>query len=316
MVGTKLKILVADDDAFVREILMDILVEYGYEVEAVDNGKKAFDKIQNDTKINLVISDMNMPELDGMGLIKTLRKSGSEIPIIILTANNEIAVAIKAMSLGANDYLLKDEHIQDTILISVIKVMDKYQLEMQNQRLMEELAKKNKELERLAFLDGLTGIANRRYFEGVIHQEWGRAARESYPVGLIMIDIDFFKSYNDSYGHQKGDDCLIKVAGALSDAIRRAGDFVSRYGGEEFIAILPNSDPEGAFNVAETMRRNVANLQIPHKGSTIAPHVTVSLGVGSMVPQRQSTPSDLIDRVDKALYSAKQAGRNTIKKVV
>lgn len=306
------KILVADDDTFVREMLGEILESGGFKVVSAKNGSEALDQYYADSGIDLIVSDMNMPELNGLELIKELRKAQKNIPVIILTANNEIKVAIEAMKTGADDYLLKDENIQDTIIISVEKVMEQHRLRVLNQKLMADLEEKNIQLERMAFMDGLTGIPNRRYFDDFSEQEWGRAMRDATPLSAIMMDIDFFKAYNDTYGHQKGDDCLKQVAKALKDALGRPADFVSRYGGEEFVAILPNTDLNGADIVAEIMRSNVFTLKIPHEKSKAAHYVTVSMGVGSMIPQRNSAISELIAKADKALYSAKQKGRNQI----
>ena len=181
---------------------------------------------------------------------------------------------------------------------------------MKRKRSLEE---RNQMLERLSFLDGLTGVANRRYFDESIVQEWRRAAREAKPLGLIMLDIDFFKFFNDNYGHQQGDRCLKQVAQALSGSLKRPGDFVARYGGEEFVVVLPSTDIEGAVFVAETMLKNVSALAIPHARSKVSDHVSVSLGVGCIFPNMEQEPAILIAMVDNALYKAKREGRNRIK---
>jgi two-component system, chemotaxis family, response regulator WspR len=248
-------------------------------------------------------------------LLNLLRKSGSEIPVIILTGNNEISIAIDAMKCGANDYILKDENIQDTFLIAVEKVMEKHRLEMQNKQLLAELELKNEELRRIALIDGLTGIANRRYFDDFSNREWRRAIRESTPFAIIMIDIDFFKLYNDSYGHQKGDDCLRSVAQALAGALRRPSDLIARYGGEEFVAILPNTKEDGARIVAEYMEKNITKLKIRHNKSQVSDTITVSMGIGSVTPKRGSDVLELLSLVDKALYEAKRQGRKCIKSI-
>ncbi len=308
----KIKILVVDDDSFVREMLASILESYDYDVDTAENGLEALKLADSSPDIDLIISDMNMPEMGGLELIEELRGAELEVPIIMLTGNDEISTAIEAMKIGANDYLLKDENIQETIPISAEKVLEKHQLKMQNIQLMKDLEQKNKELARMVFVDGLTGITNRRYFDNTSYTEWGRAAREGAPISIIMIDIDYFKFYNDTYGHQDGDDCLKEVARALDDALERSGDFVSRYGGEEFVAVLPNTDLAGAMVVAENMKANVSDLKLKHESSKVSDHVTISLGVGSISPSRRSEPSDLILEVDKALYKAKQNGRNRI----
>ncbi|MFZ5645361.1 MAG: diguanylate cyclase [Bacillota bacterium] len=170
----------------------------------------------------------------------------------------------------------------------------------------------NKQLELLSSLDGLTGIANRRYLDNYLLQEWRRAARENIPLSLIMCDIDFFKVYNDTYGHQAGDDCLKRVAGSLSENLKRPGDLVARYGGEEFAIVLPDTDTDGAVLLAKALRAGIEALKIEHINSRASKHVTLSLGVASTVPSNDFSPEMLISRADQALYQAKQKGRNQV----
>jgi diguanylate cyclase (GGDEF)-like protein/PAS domain S-box-containing protein len=167
-------------------------------------------------------------------------------------------------------------------------------------------------LNRLSRNDGLTGLANRRHFDEFYQQEWKRALREETPLSLILCDIDFFKNYNDTYGHQAGDDCLRAVAGVLQSGLRRPGDLAARYGGEEFIVVLPGTLQEGALAVAESLRRDVEALAIPHSASAAAPVVTICLGVSTTVPGPGESPADLLAAADKALYRAKDEGRNRV----
>ena len=168
------------------------------------------------------------------------------------------------------------------------------------------------ELERLATRDGLTSVANRRCFDQTLNTEWRRATRESRALSLLMIDVDYFKFYNDTYGHQGGDDCLRRVAGAMSDVVKRSSDAVARYGGEEFAIILPATDPEGACIVAERIRAAVENLAMPHEKSEVADHVTVSIGVASAIVSTGGMPTQLVGVADAALYRAKKEGRNRV----
>jgi len=172
------------------------------------------------------------------------------------------------------------------------------------------LERANRELDKLANLDGLTQIANRRKFESTLKAEWQRLSRERQPLAIIIGDIDFFKQYNDLYGHQEGDNCLITIAQTLEHALQRPADVVARFGGEEFILILPNTPLAGGVRVAEEIRKRVLLLRIPHKGSECSPYVTMSLGVSAIVPNTKCLPEDLIAVADTALYQAKQNGRN------
>lgn len=176
----------------------------------------------------------------------------------------------------------------------------------------ETLLALQKELEELSFRDGLTGVANRRKFDAVYDEEWSEARRNVQPLSLIMFDVDFFKRYNDHYGHVEGDECLKRVAQALSSAANRPRDFVARYGGEEFVLLLPASDEAAAKAVADRCRQAIFKAQIQHAASPISQLLTVSMGVGTIVPSGSDDPVGFIDLVDRQLYRAKQGGRNRI----
>jgi diguanylate cyclase (GGDEF)-like protein len=176
----------------------------------------------------------------------------------------------------------------------------------------QSLEQANEELKKLTNLDGLTGIANRRYHDDVINREWRRCQRTNSSLAAIMIDIDHFKLYNDHYGHIAGDHCLQQVAKELQRGARRVSDSVARYGGEEFVCLMPDCSAEAAINVAELIRQRIRKLQIPHATSKIDTILTVSQGVAAMVPSRDSVPSELIRRADQALYQAKMQGRDRV----
>ncbi|MEH2225425.1 PAS domain S-box protein [Nostoc sp.] len=178
--------------------------------------------------------------------------------------------------------------------------------------LYQQVQAANEELQRLATLDGLTQIANRRRFDEYLEAEWQRLKREQLSLSLILLDVDFFKLYNDTYGHLAGDDCLRQLASALKNIVKRPADLVARYGGEEFAVILPNTEIQGAIYVAQTIGQAVRDLAIPHTQSRVCDRVTVSLGVVSIVPNSEISPPDLINAADKALYVAKQQGRDRV----
>jgi diguanylate cyclase (GGDEF)-like protein len=170
----------------------------------------------------------------------------------------------------------------------------------------------NHRLEALSNTDGLLEIANRRHFDAKLDEEWRRAHRQQQPLSLLMIDVDYFKRYNDRYGHQAGDRCLQSVAMASLAALRRPGDLLARYGGEELAVILPNTEQNGAMLVAQAIQGGLAELRIPHSGSVVADHVTVSIGVATMVHDKQTHGAQLLAAADHGLYSAKEGGRNRI----
>jgi len=176
----------------------------------------------------------------------------------------------------------------------------------------EALLQANQELQRLASADGLTQIANRRRFDEYLQQEWKRQVREQLPLSLILCDIDFFKNYNDTYGHLAGDESLCRIAEAIQGAARRPADLAARYGGEEFVMVLPNTDDEGAMQIARIIQDAVSRLNIPHAGSSVSSRITMSIGVCCTIPMHDGTPDMLINTADQALYEVKEQSRNAI----
>ncbi|TAF07850.1 MAG: diguanylate cyclase [Nostocales cyanobacterium] len=190
------------------------------------------------------------------------------------------------------------------------QIADQLVIAIQQAHIYERLEVANQELKRLANIDGLTQIANRRCFDEVLFQEWKRLQREKLPLSLILCDIDFFKTYNDTCGHPAGDECLKQVAYIINQTVNRPADLVARYGGEEFVLILPNTDAEGAVRIAEKIQSQITNAAISHLSSKVSKYVTLSLGIATLIPHAQTSPEYLIAQADQALYQAKQAGRN------
>ncbi|OYX27616.1 MAG: hypothetical protein B7Z03_13480 [Hydrogenophilales bacterium 32-62-9] len=178
----------------------------------------------------------------------------------------------------------------------------------------QKLLDLQKELEALSFKDGLTGVANRRMFDSILEMEWAQARRNNQPLSLLMLDIDYFKQYNDHYGHMQGDNCLRQMGQILTSAATRSRDFVARFGGEEFVLVLPETDEASAAKIAERCRNLLFKEQIPHANSPTSQILSVSIGVGTIVPAHGDDPIAFIDKVDKRLYLAKQNGRNCIVK--
>ena len=212
---------------------------------------------------------------------------------------------------GGDDYLSKP--VNKIILTAKVKAMSRI-ASMQQELLdiTQKLEEANEKLESLSKTDPLTHIPNKRHFSEMFEKEWGRAMRNGTSLSLILIDIDHFKKYNDNYGHMQGDWCLKSVAQALAGVLKRAGDFVARFGGEEFIAILPDNNLEQGELVANRMVEQVRGLQIPHDRSDTAEIVTISAGVASIVPTKTEKPEELITKADEALYFRKQNGRNGV----
>ncbi|RJQ50834.1 MAG: diguanylate cyclase [Nitrospiraceae bacterium] len=207
------------------------------------------------------------------------------------------SIGRKTMLLNARKIYRETNHVE-MILLAIEDITERKKAEEQ--------------LKLIASMDGLTGVANRRHFDNTLDLEWRRATRSAKPLSLIIIDVDYFKNYNDIYGHLAGDSCLQKIAHTIRDSLRRAGNFVARYGGEEFTIILPDTNAEGAYLFAESLREKIENLNIEHKDSKAGKNVTVSLGVSTTVPKKDSTQDELISMADKALYKAKDGGRNRV----
>ena len=203
-------------------------------------------------------------------------------------------------------------NIKEDILHLMMAVADQLGSLIQRRQAEDQLRQLNLELKKLANLDGLTQVANRRRFDNYLAQEWKRSLREKQYLSLILCDVDYFKAYNDSYGHLAGDECLQKVAQTMNAHVKRPADLVARYGGEEFVVVLPNTTVSGAQQVAITLKEQLEKLQIPHAQSLVKPYVTMSLGVASVIPRINLSLADLIACADQALYEAKRQGRNRI----
>ena len=265
-----------------------------------------------------ILQDLVMPGIDGFTMVEKFREHAAtrQIPIIVLSSKEDPRDKSRAFAGGASDYLVK---LPDKIeLIARIRAHSRSflaQLERdaayrELEELGRQLAEKNAMLEKLSSLDGLTGIANRRRFDEALDQEWRRGRREQHALSLILIDVDYFKRYNDRYGHLRGDDCLRQVATGLAEVVHRPGDLVARYGGEEFVVLLPHTEEAGAATVAEALRAKIEGLAIPHALSETAQVVTISLGSATMRPSGDAGAEAVIAAADLALYAAKTGGRN------
>lgn len=311
-------VLLVDDQMMVAEGIRRMLVdEADIEFHYCSDPGKAV-SMAGEIQPTIILQDLIMPEIDGYSLVKAYRENSQtqNIPIIVLSTKEDPNAKSLAFERGANDYLVK---LPDQIeLIARIRAHSKsYRTQLQRdeafqalRELQKELEISNAELQKLSSLDGLTGIANRRRFDEFVDNECLRSARENSALSLILIDIDFFKPYNDNYGHLAGDGCLRQVAEALSDVVHRPADLIARYGGEEFVVVLPHTTIDGAVKLADILCEKIRSLKIPHEFSETADHLTLSMGVTSRVACEGSSPTDLIALADAALYEAKESGRD------
>ena len=291
------KVLIVDDVPTNIMVLNEIL-QNDYRIFFSTSGQNALNLAIKESP-DLILLDVMMPEMDGFEVCVQLKTNVAtrDIPVIFVTAMGEVADEAHGLEVGAIDYITKP------ISPSIVKMRVKNHLEMKRQRnLLSDLSSR----------DGLTGIPNRRRFDEFFEQEWRRAERVGLPLSLIMMDIDFFKPFNDNYGHSAGDVCLKKVAHALLDCVKRPADLVARYGGEEFSCILPETDIIGASSVAKDLRDHIRKLQIPHDYSKVTNHVTISIGVATVIPPYPEHYTVLIEKADKQLYRAKMEGRDRI----
>lgn len=294
----KQKILLVDDESVNIQILHGILDEGDYEFIFATDGATALD-LAIEQAPDIILLDVMMPGMDGYEVCRRLKGASltRNIPIIFVTALNQMEDEEKGLTLGAIDYVAKP------LSPAIVRVRVKNHLELKRFR---------DRLENMAMFDGLTEIANRRRFDDFLDTEWKRAGRNKTPLSIILMDIDFFKPFNDHYGHAAGDECLKKVAKTLANCLERPADLVARYGGEEFVCVLPETGEEGAGNVAGQLSEAIRAMQVPHEYSKVADVVTMSLGCLTATGDDHMTPTQIIQEVDKLLYQSKEGGRNRV----
>lgn len=295
-VEDRAKILIVDDASANIEILSDLL-RSDYDIKVAKSGRKALEIIDKDNKIDLILLDVIMQDINGYEVCKTLKNNPytQDIPIIFVTGNDSPVDEEYGLNLGAVDYIKKPFHPK----IAKIRVKNHIKLKL-----------KSDMLEELSMCDSLTHIPNRRNFDENFDKKYKECARDKSSLSLMMIDIDFFKLYNDNYGHGMGDEALIKVASALENILKRPSDMVARYGGEEFVIILKDVDKSGAQKVASSLIEAVENLKIPHKYSQVKDHITISIGISLKESNDDKSKDDMLKEADDALYRAKENGKN------
>jgi len=291
-------ILIADDEKINVEILGGILSPV-YNLLIARNGMRVLE-LAKKHKPDLILLDVLMPAMSGFDVISKLKESDEtgNIPVIFITGLKSTEDEEKGFFLGAVDYITKPfkKSIIKARVNTHIKIVDQMRT-----------------IEQISLIDPLTKISNRRGFENRLTVEWNRAVREKTPISILMTDIDKFKNYNDTYGHQQGDAALKAFAVVAVESINRAVDFAARWGGEEFVILLPGTDASGALEVAERMRKNVRTSVIPtEEGAETG--ITVSIGVHSVIPGKNTSTNEFINKADQALYTAKESGRDRVVK--
>ena len=311
-------VLLVDDQVMVAEAIRRALLgETEIEFHYCSNPAEAV-AVARQVQPTVILQDLVMPAVDGLDLVRQYRADPDTraIPIIVLSTKEEATVKSDAFRIGANDYLVK---LPDRIeLIARIRYHSAaYLSQLQRdeayralRKSQQDLMETNLELQRLTNVDGLTGLSNRRYFDEYYETEWLNAVREQKPVSILMIDIDHFKHYNDTYGHLAGDEILKSVALALKATFRRPRDLAVRMGGEEFVVVLPQTTATELAVLATRAVLAVEALNLPHIASPVADHVTISVGGATRTPERAGSPFSLVEAADKAMYEAKRAGRN------
>jgi diguanylate cyclase (GGDEF)-like protein len=288
--------ILAIDDTPANLLTLGAMLSGEFDLQMATSGVQGLE-LARAAPPDLILLDVTMPEMDGYETCQRLKADPltRDVPIIFVTALAGAEQESRGLELGAVDYITKP--LNPVIVRARV-------------RTHITLKKQADQLRAMAFVDGLTGLANRRRFDEALLAEWRVCRRNGLPLSLIMVDIDYFKIFNDTYGHQAGDVCLQAVAEVLRRGMGRPHDLAARYGGEEFVCLMPGSDLDGALAKAESMREAIQGLGIPHKRSSVAGVVTVSLGVGSCFPEECMAPEQLLAVADAELYVSKSAGRN------
>jgi diguanylate cyclase (GGDEF)-like protein len=298
-----MKILLVEDSATLRHAMRNFIIQAGHEPVMARSGEEALQLLEN-TPVDMIIMDVEMPGLDGFETTRLIREWLGEhwIPIIFVTGLNEDESYREGIEAGGDDYLIKP--VSFTIINAKIRAMARIA------DMRDQLNRLNTELEGLSQIDSLTHIYNRRTFHELALQQWAQVRRNQQPISALMIDVDYFKLYNDHYGHPAGDSCLQKITQAIKSCLQRSCDLFGRYGGEEFIVLLPNTDTHGAYKITQSIHHALRNIELRHDVSPCSNLVTVSIGGASCMRTTGHNLEELIKHADRALYKAKHSGRN------
>lgn len=299
------KLLVVDDDRVTRKMLSLTLRQQGYDVQEAESGSKCLE-IAMTASVDIVLLDAMLPDITGFQCCSMLHEHLKERcpPILMVTGLEDETSVNRAFQVKAIDYVTKP--------VNIAVLRHRVERVLRERRLMQDLEAANQKLTRMAQTDSLTKLANRGHFEAMLREKWSKLSQDQRPLGILLCDLDYFKQYNDTYGHLEGDRCLQEIAVILQTSVLRPSDLVARYGGEEFIILLPNTDKPGVEVVGARIRYCLAERALPHRGSEVSEVVTCSLGGALVIPRPEITPEHLIDEADKALYDAKAGGRDCI----
>lgn len=296
----KTRILIVDDEPAPRETLADFLIEDGFSVEATATGKEAL-AVLKQSSFELVISDLRMPEMDGIELINNIKSQGFDMPIIVITAFGTIEDAVKSMKAGAYEFIIKPFNFGQ-IKMTIEKALETKRLQL--------LARERELYEKMSYSDELTELANYRFFQKALQKETERARRYKRPLSLMMLDIDNFKNCNDAYGHLAGDMALKQIASLIKKNTRGC-DLVARYGGEEFTVLLPETSIEETQVVADRIRDSIETAEFKTDNGQAIRNLTITIGISSF-PDKSFDQKGLIQTADLALYQGKVAGKNRV----
>ncbi|WP_204139144.1 diguanylate cyclase domain-containing protein [Halomicronema sp. CCY15110] len=297
------KVLVVDDDEDACYLLQVALTTAGFQVITAENGRDTLAVLETE-RPDIILLDLNLPDIDGIALCRRIHDCYAALPppILMITGTKDDRLVNEAFEAQVTDFITKP--VNFTILKNRIKRI------LREQETLKKLETVNLKLTKISQTDSLTNLANRHHFQIIFFQEWARSIREQQSLGLLLCDLDAFKQYNDHYGHLSGDACLQQFAAILKASVNRITDLVARFGGEEFIILLPNTDTSGIRKIDNRLRQQLADAAILHGNSRVDKLLTYSAGGIAIIPHQNLLPNDLIGLADRALYKAKANGRN------